>query len=201
MRRSVGVEKKIRLASSIIVPTLLFVLFTVSYQNYRPQESVKELLEDYKNLQYNTDDVAVKLTTDSAVETVLLNKVLPNMNYKVLQSQIDDDKAIVTLEVSNVNLDHMLQHYESNVVEQTIKPIEDDVLEASAHIDDLEVSLLVNLIDNPDIQKDYITQQIEVTLHKQGSDWVLEDSDELFKAVIGSQSDVISFEHLVRETS
>ena len=105
-------EKKIRLASSIIVPTLLFVLFTVSYQNYRPQESVKELLEDYKNLQYNTDDVAVKLTTDSAVETVLLNKVLPNMNYKVLQSQIDDDKAIVTLEVSNVNLDHMLQHYE-----------------------------------------------------------------------------------------
>lgn len=158
-------EKKIRLASSIIVPTLLFVLFTVSYQNYRPQESVKELLEDYKNLQYNTDDVAVKLTTNSAVETVLLNKVLPNMNYKVLQSQIDDDKAIVTLEVSNVNLDHMLQHYESNVVEQTIKPIEDDVLEASAHIDDLEVSLLVNLIDNPDIQKDYITQQIEVTLH------------------------------------
>ena len=95
----------------------------------------------------------------------------------------------------------MLQHYESNVVEQTIKPIEDDVLEASAHIDDLEVSLLVNLIDNPDIQKDYITQQIEVTLHKQGSDWVLEDSDELFKAVIGSQSDVISFEHLVRETN
>ena len=57
------------------------------------------------------------------------------------------------------------------------------------------------LIDNPDIQKDYITQQIEVTLHKQGSDWVLEDSDELFKAVIGSQSDVISFEHLVRETN
>ena len=57
-------EKKIRLASSIIVPTLLFVLFTVSYQNYRPQESVKELLEDYKNLQYNTDDVAVKLTTN-----------------------------------------------------------------------------------------------------------------------------------------
>lgn len=194
-------EKKIRLASSIIVPTLLFVLFTVSYQNYRPQESVKELLEDYKNLQYNTDDVAVKLTTNSAVETVLLNKVLPNMNYKVLQSQIDDDKATVTLEVSNVNLDHMLQHYESNVVEQTIKPIEDDVLEASDHIDDLEVSLLVNLIDNPDIQKDYITQQIEVTLHKQGSDWVLEDSDELFKAVIGSQSDVISFEHLVRETN
>ena len=61
--------------------------------------------------------------------------------------------------------------------------------------------MLVNLIDNPDIQKDYITQQIEVTLHKQGSDWVLEDSDELFKAVIGSQSDVISFEHLVRETN
>lgn len=46
-----------------------------------------------------------------------------------------------------------------------------------------------------------MTQQIEVTLHKQGNDWVLEDSDELFRAVIGSQSDEISFEHLIRETN
>ena len=194
-------ENKIRLASSIIVPTLLFTLFTVSYHNYRPQENVKELLDNYKNLQYDTDEVAVKLSTDSAVETVLLNKILPNMNYKVLQSHIDNDIATVTLEISNVNLDQVLHNYETSVVEQTLKPVEDETVEASSRIDDFEVSLLVNLIDDPEVEKNYVTQQIEVTLHKQGNDWVLEDSDELFRAVIGSQSDEISFEHLIRETN
>lgn len=191
-------EKKVRLFSAIIVPALLFVLFTTTYQNYLPQRNVIELLDNYKSLQYNSDDVAIRLSTDSSVETVLLNKVLPSMSYKILESHIDGDTAFVSLQISNINLDNMLNDYESSLVEQTLKPVQDENEQMAAQIDDFEISLLVNLIDNPSIKKEYVSQDIELKLHKKEGNWVLEDNEEFFKAIMGYQSDQITFEHLNR---
>lgn len=191
-------EKKVRLVSAIIVPALLFVLFTTTYQNYLPQRNVMQLLDNYKSLQYNSDDVAIRLSTDSSVETVLLNKVLPSMNYKILESHIDGDTAIVSLQISNINLDDMLNDYESSLVEQTLKPVQDENEQMTAQIDDFEISLLVNLIDNPSIKKEYVSQDIELKLHKKEGNWVLEDNEQFFKAIMGYQSDQITFEHLNR---
>ena len=192
-------EKKVRLISAIIVPAVLFVLFTTTYQNYLPQRNVMELLDNYKSLHYDSENVAIRLSTDSSVETVLLNKVLPNMNYKILESHIDGDTAIVSLQISNINLDHMLNDYQASLVKQTLKPVQDQNLQSTAQIDDFEISLLVNLIDDPSIKKEYVSQDIELTLHKQDGIWLLEDNEAFFKAVMGYQSDEITFEHLLRE--
>ena len=192
-------EKKVRLISAIIVPAVLFVLFTATYQNYLPQRNVMGLLDNYKSLHYDSENVAIRLSTDSSVETVLLNKVLPNMNYKILESHIDGDTAIVSLQISNINLDHMLNDYQASLVKQTLKPVQDQNLQSTAQIDDFEISLLVNLIDDPSIKKEYVSQDIELTLHKQDGIWVLEDNEAFFKAVMGYQSDEITFEHLLRE--
>lgn len=192
-------EKKVRLVSAIIVPALLFVLFTTTYQSYLPQRNVMELLDNYKSLQYDSENVAIKLSTDSSVETVLLNKVLPSMNYKILESHVDGDTAIVSLQISNINLDHMLNNYQASLVEQTLKPVQDENLQSTSQIDDFEISLLVNLIDDPSINKEYVSQDIELKLHKQDGNWVLEDNEAFFKAVMGYQSDEITFEHLTRE--
>ena len=192
-------EKKVRLISAIIVPAVLFVLFTTTYQNYLPQRNVMELLDNYKSLHYDSENVAIRLSTDSSVETVLLNKVLPNMNYKILESHIDGDTAIVSLQISNINLDHMLNDYQASLVKQTLKPVQDQNLQSTAQIDDFEISLLVNLIDDPSIKKEYVSQDIELTLHKQDGIWVLEDNEAFFKAVMGYQSDEITLEHLLRE--
>ena len=192
-------EKTIRLISSVIIPVLLFVLFTVSYKQYLPQRNVIELLDNYKSLQYDTENVAIRLSTNSPVETILLNKVLPSMSYKVLDSHVDGDTAIVSLQISNINLDDMLNDYQASLVEQTLKPIEDESLQSGSTIDDFEISLLVNLIDDPLIKKEYVSQEIELTLHKQEDNWVVEDSEAFFKAIMGYQSDEITFEHLSRE--
>ena len=192
-------EKKVRLISAIIVPAVLFVLFTTTYQNYLPQRNVMELLDNCKSLHYDSENVAIRLSTDSSVETVLLNKVLPNMNYKILESHVDGDTAIVSLQISNINLDHMLNDYQASLVKQTLKPVQDQNLQSTAQIDDFEISLLVNLIDDPSIKKEYVSQDIELTLHKQDGIWVLEDNEAFFKAVMGYQSDEITFEHLLRE--
>lgn len=188
-----------RLISAIIVPAVLFVLFTTTYQNYLPQRNVMQLLDNYKSLHYDSENVAIRLSTDSSVETVLLNKVLPNMNYKILESHVDGDTAIVSLQISNINLDHMLNDYQASLVKQTLKPVQDQNLQSTAQIDDFEISLLVNLIDDPSIKKEYVSQDIELTLHKQDGIWVLEDNEAFFKAVMGYQSDEITFEHLLRE--
>lgn len=192
-------EKTIRLISSVIIPALLFVLFTVSYKQYLPQRNVIELLDNYKSLQYDTDNVAIRLSTDSTLETVLLNKVLPNMSYKVLDSQVDGDTAIVSLQISNINLDNILSDYQASLVEETLKPIEDENSQPTSTIDDFEISLLVNLIDDSSIKKEYVSQEIELKLHKQEENWVVEDSEAFFKAIMGYQSDQITFEHLSRE--
>ena len=192
-------EKTIRLISSVIIPALLFVLFTVSYKQYLPQRNVIELLDNYKSLQYDTENVAIRLSTNSPVETILLNKVLPSMSYKVLDSHVDGDTAIVSLQISNINLDDMLNDYQASLVEQTLKSIEDESIQSATTIDDFEISLLVNLIDDPSIKKEYVSQEIELTLHKQKETWVVEDSEAFFKAIMGYQSDEITFEHLSRE--
>jgi len=192
-------EKTIRLISSVIIPALLFVLFTVSYKQYLPQRNVIELLDNYKSLQYDTENVAIRLSTNSPVETILLNKVLPSMSYKVLDSHVDGDTAIVSLQISNINLDDMLNDYQASLVEQTLKSIEDESIQSATTIDDFEISLLVNLIDDPLIKKEYVSQEIELTLHKQEDNWVVEDSEAFFKAIMGYQSDEITFEHLSRE--
>ena len=150
-------EKTIRLISSVIIPALLFVLFTVSYKQYLPQRNVIELLDNYKSLQYDTENVAIRLSTNSPVETILLNKVLPSMSYKVLDSHVDGDTAIVSLQISNINLDDMLNDYQASLVEQTLKPIEDESSQSASTIDDFEISLLVNLIDDPSIKKEYVS--------------------------------------------
>ena len=192
-------EKTIRLISSVIIPALLFVLFTVSYKQYLPQRNVIELLDNYKSLQYDTENVAIRLSTNSPVETVLLNKVLPSMSYKVLDSHVDGDTAIVSLQISNINLDNILSDYRASLVEQTLKPIEDENSQPTSTIDDFEISLLVNLIDDSSVKKEYVSQEIELKLHKQEENWVVEDSETFFKAIMGYQSDQITFKHLSRE--
>lgn len=192
-------EKTIRLISSVIIPALLFVLFTVSYKQYLPQRNVIELLDNYKSLQYDTENVAIRLSTNSPVETVLLNKVLPSMSYKVLDSHVDGDTAIVSLQISNINLDNILSDYQASLVEETLKPIEDENSQPTSTIDDFEISLLVNLIDDSSVKKEYVSQEIELKLHKQEEKWVVEDSEAFFKAIMGYQSDEITFEHLSRE--
>lgn len=195
-------ERKVRTVFAIIIPALLFVLFTASYQKYLPQKSVAELLDHYKSLQYDNEDIAIRLSTTSSVETVFLNKVLPTMHYKVLDSNISENSATVKVQISNINLDMMLADYEAGLVEQTIKPVMDEELkEVGSKIDDFEISLLVNLIDNPEIQKRYTTHELELKLNKVDGVWVLEDSDELFKAMFGYDSEEISLDHLIREVN
>ena len=168
------VENKVRTVAAIIIPVFLFVLFTASYQRYLPQKSVVELLDHYKSLQYDNEDIAIRLSTTSSVETVFLNKVLPTMHYKVLESNVTDDQATVKVQISNVNLDMMLEDYEAGLVEQTIKPVIDEELTSvGSKIDDFEISVLVNLIDNPDIKKQYVTRELELNLTKVDGNWVL----------------------------
>lgn len=193
-------ENKVRLITAILVPSLLFVLFTASYQNYLPQKSVVELLDHYKSLQYNSTEIPIRLSTTSAVETVFLNKLLPLMNYKVLSSDVEWDQATVTVEISNINLDVILENYESTILEQTLKPVDDELTDEMAFvIDDYDISLLVNLIDNPNIQKEYVTHEVKLNLSKQNGRWIPEDSDEFFKAMLGYESESINLNHLTRE--
>lgn len=193
-------ENKVRLITAILVPSLLFVLFTASYQNYLPQKSVIELLDHYKSLQYNSTEIPIRLSTTSAVETVFLNKLLPLMNYKVLSSDVEGDQATVTVEISNINLDVILEDYESTIPEETLKPVDDQPKDEMAFIiDDYDISLLVNLIDDPNIQKEYMTQEVKLNLSKQNGQWIPEDSDEFFKAMLGYESESIHLNHLTRE--
>ena len=193
-------ENKVRLITAILVPSLLFVLFTASYQNYLPQKSVIELLDHYKSLQYNSTEIPIRLSTTSAVETVFLNKLLPLMNYKVLSSDVEGDQATVTVEISNINLDVILEDYESTIHEETLKPVDDQPKDEMAFIiDDYDISLLVNLIDDPNIQKEYMTQEVKLNLSKQNGQWIPEDSDEFFKAMLGYESESIHLNHLTRE--
>ena len=53
------------------------------------------------------------------------------MHYKVLDSHVDGDTAIVSLQISNINLDYMLNDYQASLVEQTLKPIEDENLQSA----------------------------------------------------------------------
>ena len=188
--------------AAIIIAVFLFVLYTASYQRYLPHKSVEQFLDHYKSLQYVSEYIAIRLSTTSSVETVFLNKVLPTMHYKVLESNVTDDQATVKVQISNVNLDMMLEDYEAGLVEQTIKPVIDEELTSvGSKIDDFEISVLVNLIDNPDIKKQYVTRELELNLTKVDDNWVLEDNDELFKAMLGYDSDEISLQHFNREVN
>ena len=193
-------ENKVRLITAILVPSLLFVLFTASYQNYLPQKSVVEILDHYKSLQYNSTEIPIRLSTTSAVETVFLNKLLPLMNYKVLSSDVEGNQATVTIEISNINLDVIVEDYESTILEQTLKSADDQPKDEMAFvIDDYDISLLVNLIDDPNIQKEYITHEVKLNLSKQNGQWIPEDSDEFFKAMLGYESESIHLHYLTRE--
>ena len=193
-------ENKVRLITAILVPSLLFVLFTASYQNYLPQKSVVEILDHYKSLQYNSTEIPIRLSTTSAIETVFLNKLLPLMNYKVLSSDVEGNQATVTIEISNINLDVIVEDYESTILEQTLKSADDQPKDEMAFvIDDYDISLLVNLIDDPNIQKEYITHEVKLNLSKQNGQWIPEDSDEFFKAMLGYESESIHLNYLTRE--
>ena len=112
-----------------------------------------------------------------------------------------DDRAVVKVEISNINLDLMLQDYEAGLIEQTIEPIIEETQEVDAKINNFEIILLLRLLDNPEIKKQYITQQLELKLKKIDDTWVLEDDETLFKAMLGYESEEISLNYLEYEFS
>lgn len=66
------------------------------------------------------------------------------MTHKVIGSDIEGDKAVVTIQMSNVNFDHLLDEYKLATVEQILKAIGES---NDTRIDDYDISLIVNLID------------------------------------------------------
>lgn len=190
-------EGKVRTVISIVIPVFLFILFTASYQRYLPEKSVVELLDHYKSLQYNSEDISIRLSTTSDLETIFLNKVLPTMHYKVLDSQVTDDSAVVKVQISNINLDLMLQDYEAGLFSHnTESNTQEQTQEVDATINNFELDVLVQLLDNPEIKKQYLTQELELKLKKIDDNWVLEDDEIFFKAMLGYESEAISLDYL-----
>lgn len=193
-------EGKVRTVISIVIPVFLFILFTASYQRYLPEKSVVELLDHYKSLQYNSEDISIRLSTTSDLETIFLNKVLPTMHYKVLDSQVTDDSAVVKVQISNINLDLMLQDYEAGLFSHnTESNTQEQTQEVDATINNFELDVLVQLLDNPEIKKQYLTQELELKLKKIDDNWVLEDDEIFFKAMLGYESEAISLDYLQYE--
>lgn len=92
------------------------------------------------------------------------------MTHKVIGSDIEGDKAVVTIQMSNVNFDHLLDEYKLATVEQILKAIGES---NDTRIDDYDISLIVNLIDTLPIKQEYTIHELNLKLCKINSQWGL----------------------------
>ncbi|QHI72924.1 DUF5105 domain-containing protein [Aminipila terrae] len=171
----------------IIFLCLFIVLTTVGCGGEKPEQAVKSMLDAVKaaNQEAAEKYIDYDKLTDQEEDGSFASKneeiyklILKNLNYKILSSSEDGDKATVKAEITNIDMKPIMDKMFSDAIALAFSGLSDEQLEQKFN---KNFEKLINNKDNKTI-----TNTVTITLNKKDNHWKIDVSDELANAISGN---------------
>ncbi len=124
------------------------------------------------------------LSDDGSPEAVLCEKIVEYFDYEIIDSEIDEDTAVVTVEITNIELTACLPRYEELITEYArnyggVMPSEEEITETAQ-------SCLTQALEECEQTAVFET---EIALINDGSLWVLDTNEDFIDVMRGGLND------------
>lgn len=163
-----------KLKKLIVIVMSLFLVVGCGCTNNKAADSVKDYLNNYKNLDDNVnsqldDVVAAEDLTDNQKETYkeILKRQYKDMKYEITNEKYEGDEAVVTVKITVYDYYKVQQDVADHLKDNREEFYKDGVYDEDAYID-----------YKLDTMKKYdktITYTIDFVVEKKNNKWVVKD--------------------------
>lgn len=163
---------------------LLCLIISTNCMAMSPQTTVDEGLKLFKNLAYDQGPVEERMAVKNPYIKELMDKVLGTMNYEIISCSNNGDTALVTVKITNLNMELIMLTAQDKVIENVLKhPWNSLVDYVSGGEEKFAMNLFMTIIE--EAPKEYITNTVDIKVNKVNDKWVMEESEELMSAMTG----------------
>ena len=176
----------------LVILLAVMMLFGIAgCQTAGPDKTVSDLLdamkawdtatlEEYMGLEEIYGAADMDMSTEEAEMTEALMKALTaNLDYKIVDTKEKGDTAVVTAEITNVDMSVVLAEYITQVFALYFSGTE----MTEEELNDAVLDLLVTSIENN--QENLVTNTVDIELSKIDDEWVITADDAFYNAVFG----------------
>lgn len=161
----------------LVVVAAVFGITKIAGGSKNPADSVTGFIDALKNVEIekatsyttdgNVDDLDLGEDSQEAVE--MLQLYFKNLEYSVKNTTKEKDTAVVTVEISNKDLNAIFTMYQAKAIEIAMSKLGNT---STSTDEDMETELLncfKSLFDSQEIES--VTNTVDVKLNKVGKEW------------------------------
>jgi len=137
---------------------------------------------DFEKASEYMDDSGVIEDTDDEQEA-MIKPIFENLSYKIISSEEKDDKATVTVEITNVDIGKIFAEYMQEALGLVFSGLEESELEVKM------VEIWNDLIRAEDAVM--ATNKVDVNLEKIDDKWKIKSDEEFMNAILGGFVNVV----------
>ncbi len=184
-------KKNFKKVFSLVFSLIMLISFTAC-GGPTPEELVTSALDALKSgdesfFEGSIESFEESFDSSSAEDLdKALKTVLSTMDYEVISTTEDGNKATVKVKITNKDYSKAVEKYFSDVMAYAMSNLD----ASEDEVDKKVVELLVNAINESAEGESTVTNEADITLTKGDDGWVLDDpSDELMNALFGNMVD------------
>lgn len=163
---------------------LVCLIISTNCMAMSPQSTVDEGLNLFKSLEYDQGPVEERMAVKQPYEKRILDKILETMDYEIIGCSNSGSTAIVTVKVTNLNMELIMIAAQDKVIENVLKhPWNSLVDYVSGGEGKFAANVFMAIME--EAPKEYITKTVDIKVSKVNDEWGMEKSDELMNAMTG----------------
>lgn len=177
MRKFIGI--------AIILTLLLTVVGCGSSES--PEEAVKKgfkaivELDQEKMQKYFGEDVIDGMLLDDedfvTEDEENIKLFVKNLEYKVLETKVDGDNAVVKAKITNIDMKEVIGEYFIKAMGVAFSGKDEDAMEKEME------EILIELLQDEDIN--LTTSEVNINLHKGEDNWIIDLDEDVINAIFG----------------
>ena len=219
-------KKKLKPLFVILIMILVAIVVVILYDKFtgKPEEAVKGMLTGLKTNDINMVDTYVdynellnqdvKDSDENLDNTIVKNDlidinndnikiILNKLSYEVMNTRINNNEAVVTVSITNIDLKNILEQYFGQYVkiafangfsnDEQLKQNNIDTDSINDTMDDYLKSL-INKDDN-----EMTTSIVEIKVKKENGNWKVEPDEKLRKAILPGMDSIYEYLNNINE--
>jgi len=162
-----------------------------------PEEAVENALTAIKELDIETaekyfdyDDLIEEYEDEDMEIDILeseedIKPVFANLEFEILSSEVGEDTAIVETEITNINMETIMDEY----IEQSFSLAMENIFEEDENLEEEIKEIFIELIERND--NELVTSTVDINLRRIEDSWEIDMDDELADAITGGLISIV----------